>query len=477
MRDKITPRSEDYSEWYTEVIREAELADYAPVRGCMVIRPYGYELWENVKAGLDRRFKETGHENAYFPLFVPMSFIEKEAQHVEGFAPELAVVTHGGGKELEDPLVVRPTSETVIGYMYSQWIQSYRDLPVLINQWANVVRWELRTRLFLRTMEFLWQEGHTAHATAEEAQEETLRMLDVYADFAVNDAAIPVIPGRKSESEKFPGADASYSIEAMMGDCRALQSGTSHNLGQNFAKAFDIQYQDGNGKQQYCWTTSWGVSTRMVGAIIMAHGDDQGLVLPPRLAPTQVVVVPIYRKDDERSTVMEAIEKIEAMLGPDVRLKVDNRDEYSPGWKFNEWELKGVPLRIEIGPRDIAKDQVVLARRDVPGRDGKSFVPLVGLGDVVSDTLNDIQNDLLARATEFRDANTSEPSDYDSLREAAVQGFARAWWCGDIACEDKVKNDIKATTRCIPSDQPGGGGACIVCGKPAEEIAIFARAY
>ena len=477
MRDKITPRSEDYSEWYTEVIRKAKLADYAPVRGCMVIRPYGYELWENVKAGLDRRFKETGHENAYFPLFVPMSFIEKEAQHIEGFAPELAVVTHGGGKKLEDPLVVRPTSETVIGYMYSQWIQSYRDLPVLINQWANVVRWELRTRLFLRTMEFLWQEGHTAHATAEEAQEETLRMLDVYTDFAVNDAAIPVIPGRKSESEKFPGADASYSIEAMMGDRRALQSGTSHNLGQNFAKAFDIQYQDRNGAQQYCWTTSWGVSTRMVGAIIMTHGDDQGLVLPPRLAPTQVVIVPIYRKGAERSTVMEAIEKIEAMLGQDVRLKVDERDEYSPGWKFNEWELKGVPLRIEIGPRDIAKDQVVLARRDVPGRDGKSFVPLAGLTDVISDTLKDIQNSLLARAIEFRDANISEPSDYDSFREAATQGFARAWWCGNVACEDKVKDDTKATTRCIPSDQPGGSGTCIVCGESAEEIAIFARAY
>ena len=477
MRDKITPRSEDYSEWYTEVIRKAELADYAPVRGCMVIRPYGYELWENVKAGLDRRFKETGHENAYFPLFVPMSFIEKEAQHVEGFAPELAVVTHGGGKKLEDPLVVRPTSETVIGYMYSQWIQSYRDLPMLINQWANVVRWELRTRLFLRTMEFLWQEGHTAHATAEEAQEETLRMLDVYTDFAVNDAAIPVIPGRKSDSEKFPGADASYSIEAMMGDRRALQSGTSHNLGQNFAKAFDIQYQDANGAQQYCWTTSWGVSTRMVGAIIMAHGDDQGLVLPPRLAPTQVVIVPIYRKDAERSTVMEAIEKIEAMLGQNVRVKVDNRDEYSPGWKFNEWELKGVPLRIEIGPRDIAKDQVVVARRDVPGRDGKSFVPLAGLADAVSDMLNDIQNSLLARATEFRDTNTSEPSNYDSFQEAATQGFARAWWCGDVACEDKVKADTSATTRCIPSEQPGGNGPCIVCGESAEEIAIFARAY
>ncbi len=477
MRDKITPRSEDYSEWYTEVIREAELADYAPVRGCMVIRPYGYELWENVKAGLDRRFKETGHENAYFPLFVPMSFIEKEAQHVEGFAPELAVVTHGGGKKLEDPLVVRPTSETVIGYMYSQWIQSYRDLPVLINQWANVVRWELRTRLFLRTMEFLWQEGHTAHATAEEAQEETLQMLDVYADFAVNDAAIPVIPGRKSDSEKFPGADASYSIEAMMGDCRALQSGTSHNLGQNFAKAFDIQYQDANGAQQYCWTTSWGVSTRMVGAIIMAHGDDQGLVLPPRLAPTQVVVVPIYRKDAERSAVMEAIEKIEAMLGQDVRLKVDQRDEYSPGWKFNEWELKGVPLRIEIGPRDIAKDQVVVARRDVPGRDGKTFVPLVGLADAVPDMLRNIQDSLLARATKFRDANISEPSDYDAFQEAVTQGFARAWWCGNVACEDKVKDDTRATTRCIPSDQPGGNGACIVCGQSAEEITIFARAY
>jgi prolyl-tRNA synthetase len=348
---------------------------------------------------------------------------------------------------------------------------------VLINQWANVVRWELRTRLFLRTMEFLWQEGHTAHATAEEAQEETLRMLDVYTDFAVNDAAIPVIPGRKSDSEKFPGADASYSIEAMMGDRRALQSGTSHNLGQNFARAFDIQYQDENGELQYCWTTSWGVSTRMVGAIIMAHGDDQGLVLPPRLAPIQVVVIPIYRKDAEKSTVLEAVVKIEAMLGDSVRLKVDDRDEYSPGWKFNEWELKGVPLRIEIGPRDVAKDQVVLARRDQPGRDGKSFVPLAGLADAITDGLTHTQNDLLRRATEFRDANTSEPPDYDSFRGAAAQGFARAWWCGEIACEDKIKDDTKATTRCILFDQPGGDGQCIVCGNPASEIAIFARAY
>jgi prolyl-tRNA synthetase len=477
MREKITPRSQDYSEWYTDVIRQAQLADYAPVRGCMVIRPYGYALWENVKEGLDRRFKETGHENACFPLLIPMSFIEKEAEHVEGFKPELAVVTHGGGKELEEPLAVRPTSETIIGHMYSQWIQSYRDLPVLINQWANVVRWELRTRLFLRTMEFFWQEGHTAHATAEEAQEETLRMLDVYTDFAANDAAIPVIPGRKSESEKFPGAEASYSIEAMMGDTRALQSGTSHFFGQNFAKAFEIQYQDENGVQQYCWTTSWGVSTRMVGAIIMAHGDDQGLILPPRLAPIQVVVVPIWKTDAEKGEVMGTIEQVKTAIGDRVRLKIDDRDEYSPGWKFNEWELKGVPLRIEIGPRDIQKAQVVLARRDQPGREGKSTIPLAGLADVVTDRLDAIQKNLLRRNTEFRDANTFEPTDYDSLREALDQGFARAWWCGDIACEDKVKADTKATTRCIPFDQPDENGKCVVCGNPAEEVIIFARAY
>ena len=477
MREKITPRSQDYSEWYTDVILQAQLADYAPVRGCMVIRPYGYALWENVKEGLDRRFKETGHENACFPLFIPMSFIEKEAQHVEGFKPELAVVTHGGGKELEEPLAVRPTSETIIGHMYSQWIQSYRDLPVLINQWANVVRWELRTRLFLRTMEFFWQEGHTAHATAEEAQEETLRILDLYTDFAANDAAIPVIPGRKSESEKFPGAEASYSIEAMMGDKRALQSGTSHFFGQNFAKAFEIQYQDENGKQQYCWTTSWGVSTRMVGAIIMAHGDDQGLILPPRLAPIQVVVVPIWKTDAEKGGVMEAIEQVKTVLGDCVRLKIDDRDEYSPGWKFNEWELKGVPLRIEIGPRDIQKAQVVLARRDQPGREGKSTIPLAGLADAVTDLLDAIQKDLLRRNTEFRDANTYEPTDYDSLREALDQGFARTWWCGDTRCEEKVKKDTKATIRCIPFDQPNANEKCVVCGNPADEVVIFSRAY
>ena len=477
MAKRITPRSQDYSRWYTDVIQQAQLADYAPVRGCMVIRPYGYALWENVKEGLDRRFKATGHENAYFPLFIPMSFIQKEARHVEGFSPELAVVTHGGGKKLEEPLVVRPTSETVIGYMYSQWIQSYRDLPVLINQWANVVRWELRTRLFLRTMEFLWQEGHTAHATYEEAQEETLRMLDVYADFAINDAAIPVIKGRKSESEKFAGAETSYSIEAMMGDRRALQAGTSHNLGQNFAKAFDIKYLDRNNQLQYCWTTSWGVSTRMVGAIVMVHGDDQGLVLPPRLAPIQVVTVPIWKTEEEKRVVLEAVEKVKAALDDSVRLKVDDREEYSPGWKFNEWELRGVPLRIEVGPRDVAQEQVVLARRDRPGKAGKSSVPLTGLASAVTDALTLVQNSLLRRATEFLEAHTHEPTDYESFKEAVADGFARAWWCGATACEDKVKEETKATIRCIPFDQPGGTGRCVVCDGEAKEVAIFARAY
>ena len=478
MFDKITPRSEDYSKWYTQVIRQAEMADYAPVRGCMVVRPYGYALWENVKEQLDIRFKVTGHQNAAFPLFIPMSFIEKEAEHVEGFKPELAVVTHGGGKKLEEPLVVRPTSETIIGYMYSQWIQSYRDLPVLINQWANVVRWELRPRLFLRTMEFFWQEGHTAHATHEEAVEETLRILDIYTDFAVNEAAIPVIPGRKSDSEKFPGALTSYTIEAMMGDKRALQAGTSHDLGQNFAKVFDIQYLDANQKQQHCWTTSWGVSTRMIGAIIMTHGDDQGLVLPPRLAPTQLVIVPIIPKnnDEAKQVVTQTVADICETLG-DIRYHVDDRYEYSPGWRFNEWELKGVPLRIEIGPRDIENEQVVFARRDIPGKDGKSFIPIANVAETATQMLETIQSDMLKRATEFRDANTFEPTDYDSFKEIVEIGFARAWWCGNEACEDKIKEETQATIRCIPMEQPDEEGTCIVCGTQAEEITIFARAY
>ncbi len=478
MFDKIVPRSEDYAKWYTQVIRQAEMADYAPVRGCMVVRPYGYALWENVKEALDTRFKATGHQNAAFPLFIPMSFIEKEAEHVEGFKPELAVVTHGGGKKLEEPLVVRPTSETIIGYMYSQWIKSYRDLPVLINQWANVVRWELRTRLFLRTMEFFWQEGHTAHATRAEAEEETLRILQLYTDFAVNEAAIPVIPGRKSESEKFPGAETSYTIEAMMGDKRALQAGTSHHLAQNFAKAFEIKYLDANQRQQYCWTTSWGVSTRMIGAIIMAHGDDQGLVLPPRLAPTQLVIIPITPKNrpEHTQSVMTAVSSICTQLNA-VRYHVDDRHDYSPGWRFNEWELKGVPLRIEIGPRDLEKNQVVLARRDIPGREGKSFVPIDTLPETVNQMLDTIHADMLKRTTEFREANTFAPSTYEAFKEVVEDGFARAWWCGDAACEDTVKAGTQATVRCIPLSQPDGTGECVVCAQRAEEEAIFARAY
>ncbi len=475
---KLTPRAEDFSAWYNEVVVRAELADYAPVRGCMVVRPYGTALWENVQQGLDRRFKETGHQNALFPLLIPMSFLHKEAQHVEGFSPELAVVTHGGGKKLEEPLVVRPTSETVIGYMYAKWIRSYRDLPILINQWGNVVRWEMRTRLFLRTLEFYWQEGHTAHATYEEAQEETIRMLNVYADFAINDGAIPVVTGRKSETEKFAGADASYSIEAMMGNRWALQAGTSHNLGQNFAKAFDIQYLDRANELQHCWTTSWGVSTRIVGGIIMVHGDDQGLKLPPRLAPYQAVLVPIWRNEDQRSLVLEATERIRAALRDHIRLTVDSREEVTPGWKFNEWELRGVPLRIEIGPRDVKNESVVLARRDVPGRSGKTSAPVAGLVATVGELLDTIQADMLAAATAFRDASIHEPDDYEELREIVADGWAKAYWCGENACEARIKEDTKATSRNIPLDQGDAGpGRCIVCGNPAQEWAYWARAY
>ncbi len=482
MSDKgVTPRSEDYSRWYTDVVQKAELADYAPVRGCMIIRPYGYELWEAVKSGLDRRFKETGHRNAYFPLFIPMSFLEKEADHVEGFAPELAIVTHGGGKELEEPLVVRPTSETVIGHAYAKWIQSYRDLPLLINQWANVVRWELRTRLFLRTMEFLWQEGHTAHATYDEAQEETLRMLDVYADFAVQDAAIPVIKGRKSEQEKFAGALYSYTIEAMMGDRRALQSGTSHNLGQNFAKAFEIQYLDENNQQQYCWTTSWGLSTRMVGGIIMTHGDDKGLRLPPAVAPYQVVIVPIYRDDTEKSAVMPALQRVVGALGDaGVRLHVDDREGVTPGFKFNDWEMRGVPLRLEIGPKDIEKESVALVRRDIDNRkQAKSFVPQANLADTVTDILDLIQANLLHQATDFRDAHLHTVDNYDDFKDVIAQGdWALAYYDGSAEAEAQIKDDTGgASSRCFPLDQEPGEGTCIVSGKSVRERAWFAKAY
>ena len=473
MAQKVTPRSEDYSRWYTDVVQMAELADYSPVKGCMVIRPYGYALWEKIQAGLDRRFKETGHQNAYFPLFIPQSFIQQEAEHVEGFAPELAVVTHGGGQELEEPLIVRPTSETIINTMMSKWIRSYRDLPLLLNQWCNVVRWEMRTRLFLRTTEFLWQEGHTAHATAEEAEEEARRMPDVYADFAVNDAAIPVIPGRKSDTERFAGAVRSYTIEAMMGDKRALQAGTSHFLGQNFARAFETQYLDKDNQLQYVWQTSWGVSTRMVGAVIMVHGDDQGLILPPVLAPIQAVFVPIWRNDVQKERVLNAITQSLPTLDG-VRLHVDDRDDVSPGFKFNDWEMRGVPLRIEIGPRDLDASQATLVRRDTGE---KAPVPIDQLPERVPELLKEIQASLLRRATEFRDAHSYSVNGWGELVEAVSEGFARAWWCGSEECEAKIKEDTKATTRCIPLDQGDATGKCVVCSVEAVEQAIFARAY
>jgi prolyl-tRNA synthetase len=404
--------------------------------------------------------------------------MEKEKQHVDGFSPELAVVTHGGGQELEEPLVVRPTSETVIGYMYAKWINSYRDLPLLINQWGSVVRWEMRTKLFLRTSEFYWQEGHTAHATHDEAEEETLQMLGVYADFAINEAAVPVIKGRKSESEKFAGALRSYTIEAMMGDKRALQSGTSHNLGQNFAKAFDIQFLDQNNTRQYCWTTSWGLSTRFVGAIIMTHGDDNGLVLPPKLAPFQVVIVPIFRNDSEKNQVMPTVETIRTkLLDSGVRLKVDYREEVTPGFKFNHWELRGVPLRIEIGPRDIKKNTVALSRRDIPGKAGKSIVPQEGLSAAIHSILDDIQKGILKKATIFRDENIHDGEDINELKEIIQKGWAFSWWCGSQACETGIRNKTKSTNRCMPINQPIDEGNCVFCDKPTQIRVYFARAY
>jgi prolyl-tRNA synthetase len=411
-------------------------------------------------------------------MLIPMSFFEKEKEHVEGFSPELAVVTHGGGEKLEEPLVVRPTSETIIGHMYAKWIQSYRDLPVLINQWGSVLRWELRTKLFLRTAEFYWQEGHTAHATEEEAREETYQMLDVYADFAIRDAAIPVIKGIKSESEKFAGAIMSTSIEAMMGDKRALQSGTSHFFGENFARAFDIQYLDHNNTLKYCHTTSWGLSTRMVGAVIMTHGDDQGLVLPPKIAPFQVVLIPIYRKDEEKSQVFPVVEKVKAeLLSAGIRLKVDDREEVTPGYKFNDWEMRGVPLRIEIGPKDVANGTAAFARRDIPGREGKSFVPQENLAVQVKDMLETIQNSMLEKATIFRDENIHKVKDISDMKEVVKDGWAFAWWCGSADCEAQIKTETKATNRCIPLEQPGGEGNCVYCGNTAQKKTYFARAY
>ena len=476
--EKLTPRSEDFSEWYNQLVLKADLADYAPVRGCMVVKPYGWALWENCMAALDKRFKETGHVNAAFPTLIPMSFFEKEKEHVEGFSPELAVVTHGGGEKLEEPLVVRPTSETIIGYMYSKWVKSWRDLPIFINQWGSVMRWELRTKLFLRTAEFYWQEGHTAHATKEEALEEMYRILDVYYDFAVNEAAIPVFKGQKSETERFAGAQITTSIEGMMQDKKALQSATSHYFGTNFAKAFEIQFVNQSNTLQFAETTSWGLSTRMIGAIIMTHGDDQGLVLPPRLAPIQAVIVPIFKTDAEKSKVMEVADRIfKELKAAGIRIKMDDRDNVSSGFKFNDWEMRGVPLRIEVGPKDVEKGTVALARRDKPGKEGKSFVPQAGLDSAVSGLLVEIQDALLKRATEFRDANIHEPKDYEDLKNIVKDSWAFSYWCESRECEAKVKEDTKATTRNIPFDQPTEAGTCIVCGKPSKRKVYFAKAY
>ncbi len=475
----VTPQSVDFSKWYNEIVYKADLCDQSPVRGCLIIKPYGYELWEAIKNGLDRRFKATGHQNAYFPLLIPESFLKREAQHVEGFSPELAVVTIAGGKELEEPLIIRPTSETIIMDSFKNWIQSYRDLPLLINQWSNVVRWELRTRPFLRTTEFLWQEGHTAHATAEEAEIETMQMLDIYADFAITEAAIPVIKGRKTEREKFAGAVHTYTIEAMMKDTKALQSGTSHNLGQNFSKAFEINYLDQNNETKQPWTTSWGLSTRMVGAIVMTHGDDKGLRLPPKVAPIQVVVVPIFKNDDERVLVLEAVGRLsKELLDANIRIYVDKREGLSPGFKYNDWEMRGVPLRMEVGPKDVQNGTVALARRDVPGKEGKSFVPQAGIGALVKDLLETIQANMLQQATAFRDANIHDVTSYDDLKSLMEKGgWARVWWAGSSDDEGKIKEETGATVRCIPFDQPGSTGKCFFTGKPATMIALFSKAY
>jgi prolyl-tRNA synthetase len=469
----VTPQDEDFSSWYNELVLKAELADRSPVRGAMVIRPYGYRLWELLQAELDGRFKDTGHVNAYFPLLIPMSYLHKEAEHVEGFSPELAVVTHAGGEELDEPLVVRPTSETVIGDMYSRWISSWRDLPVLINQWANVVRWELRPRMFLRTTEFLWQEGHTAHADAADALAETMRMLGVYAEVARDVAAIPVVPGEKTPGERFAGAVATFTIEGMMRDGRALQSGTSHYLGTNFATAFDITFQDREGQRQHCHTTSWGMSTRMIGAVIMAHGDDRGLVLPPRLAPHQVVVVPIGKDPD----VPAAAEKLATDIrAAGVRVHVDHRDA-SPGFKFNDWELKGVPFRIELGPRDLAAGTAVLAAR--VGGDGKETVPIDGVAASLPGRLDAYHDALLARAQAFLDAHRSRADTWEAFAAGVAGGWVDALHCGRPECEDDIKAATGATPRCIPSAGEAEDGTCIRCDAPSAwgKRVLFARAY
>ena len=473
---EITPRAVDFSQWYLDMVLKAELMDYAPVKGCMAIRPYGYAIWENIQRLLDGRIKATGHKNAYFPLFIPQSLLQKEADHVEGFAPEVALVTRGGGEELAEKLVVRPTSEAIICSMYAKWVQSWRDLPLLINQWCNVVRWEKNTRPFLRTSEFLWQEGHTVHATEEEAEAETLQMLGVYKDFVENELAIPVVDGRKTEKEKFAGALRTYTIEALMSDGRALQAGTSHNLGQHFARVFEIQFQDKDDTLKYAWQTSWGVSTRLIGALIMVHGDDRGLRMPPQVAPVQVVIVPIVSKKNKDEVLAKARE-LAQRFGRTWRLELDDREGYSPGWKFNEWEMKGVPLRLEIGPRDLENGGVTAVRRDTGE---KAFVAEVDLDLRLPQLLQEIQQQLFQQALQFRRENTRLADSYAEFKEmmAEKRGFVLAYWCGEPGCEEKIKEETRATIRCLPLEESAGAaGPCICCGQGRGKRVYFARAY
>jgi prolyl-tRNA synthetase len=473
---EITPQSEDFSRWYIDVIKKADLMDYAPVRGCIVFKPDGYELWEACQQELDKRFKETGHRNAYFPLLIPESFFQKEKEHVEGFNPELPWVTEAGGEKLEERLAIRPTSETIIGHMYSEWIQSYRDLPVLINQWANVVRWEKRTLPFLRTSEFLWQEGHTAHETAEEAKEETERMLGVYTEFVENFLAIPVIKGQKTPSEKFAGAVSTYSIEALMKDGKALQAGTSHYLGQNFAKGFDIQFLDKDNTRKYVYTTSWGITTRLIGALIMVHGDDRGLALPPKIAPTQVVVIPIGPQKTRDRVVTHAGELLSQIKGIGVRVKMDAREDLSPGWKFNEYEMRGIPVRLEVGPRDMDNHQVVLVRRDTGE---KIFVPEDELLTKLPKLLEEIQLNMFNKAKAFREENSHVAHTLSELTDfiQTKRGFVLAGWCGNAECESKIKEECGATSRNIPFEAPLHFETCAVCGEAAKHSVWFAKAY
>ncbi len=475
MAERITPQREDFSRWYTDLVVQGKLADYSPVKGCMVIRPNGYAIWERMQQELDKLLKETGHVNAYFPMFIPESFMKKEADHVEGFAPECAIVTKGGGQDLEEPLYIRPTSETIIWSMYKKWIMSYRDLPILINQWANIVRWELRTRLFLRTTEFLWQEGHTAHATFEDAEEETLKILEIYRKFAEEYMAMPVITGKKSESEKFAGALHTYSLEALMQDGKALQAGTSHHLGQNFAKAFDVTFQDKDGEVKYVYATSWGVSTRLIGALILTHGDDNGVIIPPKLAQIHLVIIPIW-KESTHQKVMEFTKNIFNKLKSNFSVKLDDREQYKPGYKYNEWEMIGVPLRIEIGPRDVDNNQITLVRRD--NRE-KIVIPTANLIPQIKEILETIQKDLFRKALEFREKNTFKIDDYDMFKKVIDDegGFLESHWCGSEKCEEIIKEDTKATIRNIPFNKKKEKGRCIICNQDSDGRVIFAKAY